>query len=122
MVSAHEKMNESVVPRLQSQAGSSELGKQLAEVESLLQKQDLLEAQISAHGETITAISRSAALKVFTLCDVVCRQLTMTMELTVSYSASGTRERRTADPEQSESSGLPVQISGVNQQQQVFHL
>uniref|UniRef100_A0A8C9YZ58 Spectrin, beta, non-erythrocytic 5 n=1 Tax=Sander lucioperca TaxID=283035 RepID=A0A8C9YZ58_SANLU len=32
-------------------------------VESLLQKQDLLEAQISAHGETITAIS-STALKV----------------------------------------------------------
>ncbi|XP_035850836.1 spectrin beta chain, non-erythrocytic 5 [Sander lucioperca] len=48
---------------LQSQASSSELGKQLAEVESLLQKQDLLEAQISAHGETITAIS-STALKV----------------------------------------------------------
>ncbi|KAG7215088.1 hypothetical protein INR49_011666 [Caranx melampygus] len=47
---------------LQSQASSSELGKQLAEVESLLQKQDLLEAQISAHGETITAIS-SAALR-----------------------------------------------------------
>lgn len=48
---------------LQSQAGASDLGKQLAEVESLLQKQDLLEAQISAHGETITAIS-STALKV----------------------------------------------------------
>ncbi|XP_028422093.1 spectrin beta chain, non-erythrocytic 5 [Perca flavescens] len=48
---------------LQSQASSSDLGKQLAEVESLLQKQDLLEAQISAHGETITAIS-STALKV----------------------------------------------------------
>ncbi|CAN9501902.1 unnamed protein product [Ophioblennius macclurei] len=47
---------------LQSQAGSSEVGKQLAEVESLLQKQDLLEAQISGHGETISAIS-SAALK-----------------------------------------------------------
>ncbi|XP_039992754.1 spectrin beta chain, non-erythrocytic 5 isoform X2 [Xiphias gladius] len=47
---------------LQSQASSSELGKQLAEVESLLQKQDLLEAQISAHGETITALS-STALK-----------------------------------------------------------
>ncbi|XP_069573815.1 spectrin beta chain, non-erythrocytic 5 [Brachyistius frenatus] len=47
---------------LQSQANSSELGKQLAEVESLLQKQDLLEAQISAHGEAITAIS-STALK-----------------------------------------------------------
>ncbi|XP_071354370.1 spectrin beta chain, non-erythrocytic 5 [Trachinotus anak] len=45
---------------LQSQASSSELGKQLAEVESLLQKQDLLEAQISAHGETITAISSTA--------------------------------------------------------------
>ncbi|XP_036927334.1 spectrin beta chain, non-erythrocytic 5 isoform X2 [Acanthopagrus latus] len=48
---------------LQSQASSSELGKQLAEVESLLQKQDLLEAQISAHGETISSIS-SRALKV----------------------------------------------------------
>ncbi|XP_028251320.1 spectrin beta chain, non-erythrocytic 5 [Parambassis ranga] len=47
---------------LQAQAGSAEVGKQLAEVESLLQKQDLLEAQISAHGETITAIS-STALK-----------------------------------------------------------
>ncbi|KAM7403778.1 hypothetical protein PAMA_004285 [Pampus argenteus] len=45
---------------LQSQAGASELGKQLAEVESLLQKQDLLEAQISAHGEMITAISNTA--------------------------------------------------------------
>ncbi|XP_029899947.1 spectrin beta chain, non-erythrocytic 5 isoform X2 [Myripristis murdjan] len=48
---------------LQAQAGSTELGKQLAEVESLLQKQDLLEAQISAHGETISSIS-SSALKV----------------------------------------------------------
>uniref|UniRef100_A0A3Q1IZP4 Calponin-homology (CH) domain-containing protein n=1 Tax=Anabas testudineus TaxID=64144 RepID=A0A3Q1IZP4_ANATE len=48
---------------LQSQASSSELGKQLAEVESLLQKQDLLEAQISAHGETISSLS-STALKV----------------------------------------------------------
>ncbi|XP_029973399.1 spectrin beta chain, non-erythrocytic 5 [Salarias fasciatus] len=47
---------------LQSQAGSSEVGKQLAEVESLLQKQDLLEAQISSHGETISSIS-STALK-----------------------------------------------------------
>ncbi|XP_023280049.1 spectrin beta chain, non-erythrocytic 2-like [Seriola lalandi dorsalis] len=47
---------------LQSQASSSELGKQLEEVASLLQKQDLLEAQISAHGETIAAIS-SAALR-----------------------------------------------------------
>ncbi|XP_076022140.1 spectrin beta chain, non-erythrocytic 5 [Genypterus blacodes] len=48
---------------LQSQASSSDLGKQLAQVESLLQKQDLLEAQISAHGETISTFSR-AALKV----------------------------------------------------------
>ncbi|XP_056867453.1 spectrin beta chain, non-erythrocytic 5 isoform X2 [Takifugu flavidus] len=48
---------------LQAQAGSTELGKELAEVESLLQKQDLLEAQISAHGETIGSIS-STALKV----------------------------------------------------------
>ncbi|KAK5886954.1 hypothetical protein CesoFtcFv8_017933 [Champsocephalus esox] len=45
---------------LQSQASSSERGKQLAEVGSLLQKQDLLEAQFSAHGETITAIGRAA--------------------------------------------------------------
>lgn len=49
--------------RVQSQASSSELGKQLAEVESLLQKQDLLDARISAHGETIVAIG-GAALKV----------------------------------------------------------
>ncbi|XP_022067652.2 spectrin beta chain, non-erythrocytic 5 isoform X2 [Acanthochromis polyacanthus] len=47
---------------LQSQASSSDLGRQLAEVESLLQKQDLLEAQISSHGETIASIS-SRALK-----------------------------------------------------------
>lgn len=52
----------SLIPS-QSQASSSELGKQLTEVESLLQKQDLLEAQISTHGETITTIS-SRALKV----------------------------------------------------------
>lgn len=52
-----------LTPRLQAQAGSTELGKELAEVESLLQKQDLLEAQISAHGETIGSIS-STALKV----------------------------------------------------------
>ncbi|XP_028993920.1 spectrin beta chain, non-erythrocytic 1 isoform X2 [Betta splendens] len=45
---------------LQAQASSSEVGKQLAEVQSLLQKQDLLEAQISAHGESITAISNTA--------------------------------------------------------------
>ncbi|XP_078145742.1 spectrin beta chain, non-erythrocytic 5 [Centroberyx gerrardi] len=49
--------------QLQSQASSSELGKQLAEVESLLQNQDLLEARISAHGETISSLS-STALKV----------------------------------------------------------
>ncbi|KAM6973270.1 spectrin beta chain, non-erythrocytic 5 [Aplochiton taeniatus] len=47
---------------LQAAAASSELGKQLPEVEALLQKQDLLETQISAQGETISAIS-SAALK-----------------------------------------------------------
>lgn len=52
-----------IVSVSQSQASSCELGKQLAEVESLLQKQDLLEAQISAHGETINTIS-STALKV----------------------------------------------------------
>ncbi|KAG7510030.1 spectrin beta chain, non-erythrocytic 5 [Solea senegalensis] len=45
---------------LQAQASSSDLGKQLPEVEALLQKQDLLEAQISAHGETIAAISGRA--------------------------------------------------------------
>ncbi|KAM8913952.1 spectrin beta chain, non-erythrocytic 5 isoform 3-T3 [Spinachia spinachia] len=50
---------------LQSQASCSAMGKQLAEVESLLQKQDLLEAQISAHGETISAISsKSRKVKV----------------------------------------------------------
>ncbi|XP_034432002.1 spectrin beta chain, non-erythrocytic 1 [Hippoglossus hippoglossus] len=49
---------------LQSQASSSDLGKQLTEVESLLQKQDLLEAQISAQGETIAAISSTALGKV----------------------------------------------------------
>ncbi|XP_020497621.2 spectrin beta chain, non-erythrocytic 5 [Labrus bergylta] len=48
---------------LQTQASSSDQGKQLAEVESLLQKQDLLDAQISAHGETINNIS-SRVLKV----------------------------------------------------------
>ncbi|KAL6106061.1 sptbn5 [Pungitius sinensis] len=48
------------VKELQSQASSPEMGKQLAEVESLLQKQDLLEAQISAHGETISAISNKS--------------------------------------------------------------
>ncbi|XP_053700420.1 spectrin beta chain, non-erythrocytic 5 [Synchiropus splendidus] len=47
---------------LQAQAESADLGKQLADVESHLQAQDLLEAQISAHGETITSIS-SKALK-----------------------------------------------------------
>uniref|UniRef100_UPI0037E8FE98 spectrin beta chain, non-erythrocytic 5 n=1 Tax=Semicossyphus pulcher TaxID=241346 RepID=UPI0037E8FE98 len=51
------------VKELQAQASSSEMGKQLAEVDSLLQKQDILEAQISAHGETISAIS-SRVLKV----------------------------------------------------------
>lgn len=53
----------------QSQASSSEVGKQLAEVESLLQKQDLLEAQISAHGETISTIS-SKSMKVIDRVDV----------------------------------------------------
>lgn len=63
----------SFTPRLPSQAGSSELGKQLAEVESLLQKQDLLEAQISAHGETISTIS-SRVLKVLA-CSLGCLEL-----------------------------------------------
>ncbi|XP_054653046.1 spectrin beta chain, non-erythrocytic 1 isoform X2 [Dunckerocampus dactyliophorus] len=47
---------------LHTQATSSELGKQLTEVEALLQQHDLLQAQISAHGDTINVIS-SAALK-----------------------------------------------------------
>ncbi|KAM9354795.1 spectrin beta chain, non-erythrocytic 5 [Pholidichthys leucotaenia] len=50
----------SELKELQTQASSFDLGKQLAEVVSLLQKQDLLEAQISAHGETIIAISNRA--------------------------------------------------------------
>nr|XP_057947283.1 spectrin beta chain, non-erythrocytic 5-like isoform X2 [Doryrhamphus excisus] len=47
---------------LHTQATSSELGRQLTEVEALLQQHDLLQAQISAHGDTIAVIS-SAALK-----------------------------------------------------------
>ncbi|XP_067099877.1 spectrin beta chain, non-erythrocytic 5 [Osmerus mordax] len=43
---------------LQALAGSAELGKQLAEVVSLLQQQDLLESQISSQGEALAAISR----------------------------------------------------------------
>ena len=46
---------------VQVQASSTEQGKQLAEVESLLQRQDLLEAQISAHGETISALSNTTS-------------------------------------------------------------
>ncbi|KAJ0009205.1 hypothetical protein NQD34_016620 [Periophthalmus magnuspinnatus] len=45
---------------LQAQAATSDLGKQLTEVESLLQKQDLLEAQISAQGEALSSISTAA--------------------------------------------------------------
>ncbi|XP_010891275.2 spectrin beta chain, non-erythrocytic 5 isoform X2 [Esox lucius] len=45
---------------LQVLAGSSDVGKQLPEVVALLQKQDLLETQISAHGETLSAISTGA--------------------------------------------------------------
>ncbi|KAL0969732.1 hypothetical protein UPYG_G00231540 [Umbra pygmaea] len=45
---------------LQALAGSSDIGKQLPEVVALLQKQDLLDTQISAHGETLTTISTSA--------------------------------------------------------------
>ncbi|XP_061843662.1 spectrin beta chain, non-erythrocytic 5 [Nerophis lumbriciformis] len=47
---------------LHARATSSELGKQLTEVEALLRQHDLLQAQISAHGDTIGAIS-GAALK-----------------------------------------------------------
>ncbi|KAK7879539.1 hypothetical protein WMY93_033750 [Mugilogobius chulae] len=47
---------------LQAQAAASDLGKQLTEVEALLQKQDLLEAQVSAQGEALSSI-RSTALK-----------------------------------------------------------
>ncbi|KAK0147075.1 Spectrin beta chain, non-erythrocytic 5 [Merluccius polli] len=36
---------------------TSDLGRQLEEVQGLLQKQDLLEAQISAHGEAISSIT-----------------------------------------------------------------
>ncbi|XP_061631327.1 spectrin beta chain, non-erythrocytic 5 isoform X2 [Phyllopteryx taeniolatus] len=45
---------------LHVQASSSELGKELTEAQSLLQKHRLLEAQISAHGDTISSISASA--------------------------------------------------------------
>lgn len=48
---------------LQSQASSTNMGSQLAEAESLLQKQDLLETQVSALGDTIAIIS-STAIKV----------------------------------------------------------
>lgn len=46
---------------MQSQAGSTKMGNQLAEAESLLQKQDLLQTQVSALGETIGIISSTAA-------------------------------------------------------------
>ncbi|XP_049319614.1 spectrin beta chain, non-erythrocytic 5 isoform X1 [Astyanax mexicanus] len=45
---------------LQAQAESSDLGKQLPEVVDLLQKQDLLDTQISSLGETLSSISSSA--------------------------------------------------------------
>ncbi|XP_076156260.1 spectrin beta chain, non-erythrocytic 5 [Alosa pseudoharengus] len=45
---------------LQMQAGSVEYGKQLEEVVELLQKQDLLDAQISAQGETLGSLSARA--------------------------------------------------------------
>lgn len=45
---------------LQSQASSTKLGSQLAEAESLLQKQDLLETRVSALGETIGVVSATA--------------------------------------------------------------
>ncbi|XP_077095863.1 spectrin beta chain, non-erythrocytic 5 isoform X1 [Siphateles boraxobius] len=48
---------------LQTQADSSDTGKQLPEVVALLQKQDLLDTQILSLGETLNAIS-SSALKV----------------------------------------------------------
>ena len=42
------------------QAGSEEYGRQLEEVVELLQKQDLLDAQISAQGETLGSLSGRA--------------------------------------------------------------
>ncbi|XP_062379447.1 spectrin beta chain, non-erythrocytic 5 [Sardina pilchardus] len=48
---------------LQMQAGSVEYGKQLEEVVELLQKQDLLDAQISAQGETLGSLSARALKK-----------------------------------------------------------
>ncbi|XP_030641786.1 spectrin beta chain, non-erythrocytic 5 [Chanos chanos] len=45
---------------LQALASSTDVGKQLPEVVALLQKQDLLDTQISSHGETLSAISNSA--------------------------------------------------------------
>ncbi|XP_066550797.1 spectrin beta chain, non-erythrocytic 5 [Amia ocellicauda] len=45
---------------LQALAGSADLGKQLPDVVSLLQKQDLLDTQIGSHGETLRGIGRRA--------------------------------------------------------------
>ncbi|XP_028831275.1 spectrin beta chain, non-erythrocytic 5 isoform X2 [Denticeps clupeoides] len=45
---------------LQSLAASVDYGKQLAEVVELLQKQDLLDARVSAQGETVAAIGAGA--------------------------------------------------------------
>ncbi|KAI5616449.1 spectrin beta chain, non-erythrocytic 5 isoform X2 [Silurus asotus] len=45
---------------LQVQAASSDLGKQLPEVEDLLQKQELLDTKIFSLGESLSAISSSA--------------------------------------------------------------
>ncbi|KAF7704200.1 hypothetical protein HF521_021272 [Silurus meridionalis] len=45
---------------LQVQAASSDLGKQLPEVEDLLQKQELLDTKITSLGESLSAISSSA--------------------------------------------------------------
>ncbi|XP_063040192.1 spectrin beta chain, non-erythrocytic 5 [Engraulis encrasicolus] len=48
------------VTELQMQASSEEFGKQLEQVVELLQKQDLLEAQVSAQGDTVGALSTRA--------------------------------------------------------------
>ncbi|XP_015205968.2 spectrin beta chain, non-erythrocytic 5 isoform X1 [Lepisosteus oculatus] len=45
---------------LQVQASSADVGRQLHDVVALLQKQDLLDSQITSHGETLRSISRQA--------------------------------------------------------------
>ncbi|XP_041668259.1 spectrin beta chain, non-erythrocytic 5 [Cheilinus undulatus] len=80
---------------LQSQASSSELGKQLAEVESLLQKQDLLDAQISSHGETISTISsRVLKVKVKDVQQIQSRVRALDTQYKSLVSLSSTRRRQ----------------------------